>query len=81
MCDELLHRIRYKHGLLREQVTIIEPIKEFTPTEPKCLSLGLQRHSKKKNPPILSELNSVHSFRPHSNTMCFNIILKFLVHI
>ena len=50
MCDELLHRIRYKHGLLREQVTIIEPIKEFTPTEPKCLSLGLQRHSKKKTP-------------------------------
>jgi hypothetical protein len=46
MCDKLLHRIRHKHGFFREQVIVIQPLKELTPMEPKCLSLGSQKHVK-----------------------------------
>jgi hypothetical protein len=49
MCDELLHKIRQKHGFVREQVIVIEPIKELTPMKPKRLSLVSQRHGKKSH--------------------------------
>ena len=42
-----LHRKRHKHGVFREQVIVIEPIKELTLMEPKCLTLGSQRHGNK----------------------------------
>jgi len=49
MCEELLHRIRHKHGFCREQVIVIRPIKELNHMEPKCLLLGSQRHANKPN--------------------------------
>jgi hypothetical protein len=49
MCDELLHKIRHKHGFFRERLIVIEPVKELTPMEPKRLSLGSQRHGNKRH--------------------------------